>query len=72
MSRKERKFYKEETKRVDRFRREVAERAFWSTHDTTGDLEFSKQKRVEIDPEIQAPVKSILCAASLSRLDESR
>ena len=48
-------------KRAGGFKREAAEREFWSTHDTTDYFDFSKANRVEIefDPGVEAPVKSI-------------
>ena len=63
---------KKKPKRVDRFRREAAEREFWSTHDTTDHFDFSKQKRVEIefDPGIEAPVKSISLRLPREMLNE--
>ena len=52
---------KKNVKRADGFKREAAEREFWSTHDTTDYFDFSKRNRVEIefDPRVEAPVKSI-------------
>jgi predicted DNA binding CopG/RHH family protein len=46
---------------VPKFRKEKDERDFWNTHDTTEYFDFSKSNRVKIefDPGIEAPVKSI-------------
>jgi predicted DNA binding CopG/RHH family protein len=59
-------------KRADRFKREAAEREFWSTHDTTDYFDFSKPNRVEIefDPEVEAPVKSISIRLPREMLNE--
>ena len=52
---------KKKIKAVPKFRNELDEREFWSTHDTTDYFDFSKSSRVEIefDRGIEAPVKSI-------------
>ena len=52
---------KKKAKRAAKADREAAEREFWSTHDTTDYFDFSKQSRVKIefDPGVEAPVKSI-------------
>jgi len=46
---------------VPKFKREQDERDFWNIHDTTECFDFSKSNRVKIefDPGIEAPVKSI-------------
>ena len=46
---------------MPRFRKEQDERDFWNTYDTTEYFDFSKSNRVKIefDPGIEAPVKSI-------------
>ena len=52
---------KKKIKPVPKFRNEQDEREFWTTHDTTDYVDFSKSNRVEIefDRGIEAPVKSI-------------
>jgi len=52
---------KKNIKPMPRFRNERDEREFWSTHDTTDYIDFSKPNRadIEFDPGIEAPVKSI-------------
>jgi predicted DNA binding CopG/RHH family protein len=52
---------KKKIKTVLKLRTEQNERAFWNTHDTTDYFDFSKSNRVEIelDPGVEAPVKSI-------------
>ena len=48
-------------KPVPKFKTEQDERKFWHTHDTTDYFDFSKSNRVKIefDPGVEAPVKSI-------------
>ena len=48
-------------KPVPKFKTEQDEREFWHTHDTTDYFDFSKSNRVKIefDPGVEAPVKSI-------------
>ena len=52
---------KKKIKPVPKFRTEQDEREFWNTHDTTDYFDFSKSNRVKIefDPGVEAPVKSI-------------
>ena len=52
---------KKKIKPVPKFRNEQDEREFWRTHETTEYFDFSKSSRVKIefDPGIEAPVKSI-------------
>ena len=63
---------KKKAKRAGGFKREAAEREFWSTHDTTGHFDFSKQSRVKIefDPGVEAPVKSISIRLPREMLNE--
>ena len=63
---------KKKTKRDGKFKREVYEREFWRTHDTTDHFDFSKQNRIEIefDPGVEAPVKSISLRLPREMLNE--
>ena len=63
---------KKKTRQAARFDREAAEREFWSTHDTTDYFDFSKQSRVKIefDPGVEAPVKSISIRLQREMLNE--
>ena len=63
---------KKKVKRAGGFKREAAEREFWSTHDTTDHFDFSKQSRVKIefDPGVEAPVKSISIRLPREMLNE--
>jgi predicted DNA binding CopG/RHH family protein len=63
---------KKRVKRAVGFKREAAEREFWSTHDTTDYFDFSKQNRVEIefDRGVEAPVKSISIRLPREMLNE--
>ena len=57
---------------VPKFKKELDEREFWNTHDTTDYFDFSDSKRVEIefDPSIEAPVKSISIRLPREMLNE--
>ena len=63
---------KKKTNRVTKFKREADEREFWSTHDTTDHFDFSKQNRIKIefDPAVEAPVKSISLRLPREMLNE--
>jgi predicted DNA binding CopG/RHH family protein len=63
---------KKKVRPVPKFRKEQDERNFWNTHDTTEYFDFSKSKRVEIelDPGIEAPVKSISLRLPREMLNE--
>ena len=63
---------KKKAKSAGGFKREAAERQFWSTHDTTDYFDFSKQSRVKIefDPGVEAPVKSISIRLPREMLNE--
>jgi predicted DNA binding CopG/RHH family protein len=63
---------KKKVKSAGKFKREAAEREFWSTHDTTDHFDFSKQNRVQIefDPGVEAPVKSISIRLPREMLNE--
>jgi len=63
---------KKKSKRVAGFKREAAEREFWSTHDTTDYFDFSKRNRVQIefDRGVEAPVKSISIRLPREMLNE--
>jgi predicted DNA binding CopG/RHH family protein len=63
---------RKKVKRAGGFKREAAEREFWSTHDTTDYFDFSKQNRIEIefDHGVEAPVKSISIRLPREMLNE--
>ena len=63
---------RKKAKRAAKLDREAAEREFWRTHDTTDYFDFSKQSRVKIefDPEVEAPVKSISISLPREMLNE--
>jgi predicted DNA binding CopG/RHH family protein len=52
---------KKKIKPMPKFKNERDEREFWTTHDTTDYFDFSESNRIKIefDPGVEAPVKSI-------------
>jgi len=63
---------KKKIRPVPKFKKEQDERDFWNTHDTTEYFDFSKSNRVKIesDPGIEAPVKSISLRLPREMLNE--
>ncbi|HEY7316980.1 MAG TPA: CopG family antitoxin [Candidatus Binatia bacterium] len=63
---------KKRVRPVPKFRKEQDERGFWNTHDTTDYFDFSKPKRfkIQFDPGIEAPVKSISLRLPREMLNE--